>query len=168
MKKLAANLFWARLAVAGAGAYCVTLAVHRGAKLSFRLHSGSRPRLPMPSFRFYFPMDRGRRLPGADDRRADVAPCESSTTTARDFVKNEQVDRLRPSYSRRDFPSGPGTAASDRFLAAHSATCREPCWILIGWCLAALDRQDLWCFSPRCASTGEKIQCFEQMAKVRN
>ena len=85
MKKVAANLFWAALAVAGAGAY-VTLAVHRGEKLSSAYILVAALCSYAIGFRFYSKWIAARVL-ALSDRRA--TPCEVHDD-GRDFVKTNK------------------------------------------------------------------------------
>ncbi len=123
MKKVAANLFWVALAVAGAWAY-VTLAVHRGEKLSSAYILVAALCSYAIGFRFYSKWIAARVLM-LTDRRA--TPCEVHDD-GRDFVKTNKWIVFGHHFAAI---SGPGPLVGP-VLAAQFGYLPGTLWILVG------------------------------------
>src|SRR6266478_1815756 len=123
MKKVAANLFWVALAVAGAWAY-VTLAVHRGEKLSSAYILVAALCSYTIGYRFYSKWIAARVL-ALDDFRA--TPCEVHDD-GRDFVKTNKWIVFGHHFAAI---SGPGPLVGP-VLAAQFGYLPSALWILIG------------------------------------
>src|SRR5260221_1750513 len=123
MKKVAANLVWVALAVAGAWAY-VTLAVHRGEKLSSAYILVAALCSYAIGFRFYSKWIAAGVL-ALSDRRA--TPCEVHDD-GKDFVKTNKWIVFGHHFAAI---SGPGPLLGP-VLAAQFGYLPGTLWILIG------------------------------------
>src|ERR1041384_6353807 len=123
MKKVAANIFWVLLAVAGAWAYA-TLALHRGEHLNSAYILIAALCSYAIGYRFYSKWIAARVLM-LDDRRA--TPCEVHDD-GRDFVKTNKWIVFGHHFAAI---SGPGPLVGP-VLAAQFGYLPSALWILIG------------------------------------
>src|SRR6266404_6186755 len=123
MKRIAANLFWICLAVAGAGAYA-TLAFHHGEELNSAYILIAALCSYAIGYRFYSKWIAARVLM-LDDRRA--TPCEVHDD-GRDFVKTNKWIVFGHHFAAI---SGPGPLVGP-VLAAQFGYLPGALWILIG------------------------------------